>query len=300
MIKKLNYKYLFSSLLIFLILLFSFIGIFIGSYFSSSGFNIFDFNKDHSNIPLPTISWIPLRWTFPFYFTIQSNILVMIYLFLIGLNILKPNKSKSSFIFELIVLLNISITFLVFWFLLLPQIGIDNFCSNKYSLIENILLHAVTPLFMFIIFFIRFAKTKNKNIFLNYKHFSLFLIYPIIWLLISIIIYYSSRYYAFYIHSYHFQTKEGAIKWQNTLNKLSYIDHVVLKGKVVTSYIPGWFGNAVYFFLNFDNVSYWVPIISVMGIAILFVCFSLILISITNPKYKLYIWINAIKNKIKK
>ncbi|MCP4336418.1 MAG: hypothetical protein GY679_01045 [Mycoplasma sp.] len=242
--------------------------------------------KPLSKIPndLPKISWFPVAWTFPFYFTIQSNFMVIIYLFLTGFNLIDPKKKKNALLFELITLLNIFITGIVFWGVLFQE---NNLFNNAFNLIVNIGLHAIVPIIMISAWSIKIFSKKQQEVFIDYLEFWKFLIYPLIWLLISIIVYYSSRTLVNYNFYYKFDNAQDFNKWIKILQSNNINIDIFDKWSVKAS-IEGYWGNAIYFFLNFDNIDVWVTVVSIFGIALLIISSSLLIIMFSNDKTRLY------------
>ncbi len=237
----------------------------------------------HIGIP----GWIIVEWTFPFYFTIQSNFFVIIYFFLMTFKLIQPNKNKHAYMFELIALLNIIITGLVYWTILAWN---TDLLSNWYILIENIGLHLVVPIIMVVAWSIRIFKVKNQEVFVSYKEIWKFFIFPILWLIMAIIVYYSSRKLVYYQLNHVFSTNELANQWSDKLNSLKLAHKI--QGNSVQTIIPGIWGNAIYFFLNFDHIYYWITILCIFVIAILILALSSLIIALSNNKHNLYIkWV---------
>ena len=116
------------------------------------------------------------------YFTIQSNILVaLLAVFYIVANIIKDVKkqditTKLPFLIILIIILNITLTGIIYLTILLPVDLQDGTLTMGASPVANILLHAVVPVLAITYFLIFADKTPVKL-----RHAYVFVIYPIIY-----------------------------------------------------------------------------------------------------------------------
>jgi hypothetical protein len=272
------------SLIFFLItlisLIFSILGIFLAHKFNNSNLE-YVWNE----IPEKIYGkyYFVKKYTYPFYFTIQSNFLALFYFLLIFLNKINPRKNKKSLIFEGIVLINLIVTVIIYWTLIAPFL---NLLSNYYLFIENILLHAIVPSLFFIFFIYRLFILKNQKCFIEYKEFWKFLIYPIFYLIISILLYYITRIDYVYVKKYTFINEKLATKFKILLiHQINDINFKLIS-KSVFLYTPGIWGNAVYYFFNFDNIIWWLSFVIILAIFILFLILIFIYIKITKKSFK--------------
>ena len=114
------------------------------------------------------------------YFTMQSNILVaLISLIFIIYDILKHKIPNILYILKYIFTVAITLTFLVFNFILVPYMNIPNI----YDL-ANILLHIISPICT-ILSFILDNNFKNKN-----NYYILGITFPLIYLIFTYILYF--------------------------------------------------------------------------------------------------------------
>ncbi len=218
---------------------------------------------------------------YPLYFTIQSNIMVMIYLLLRTMGILKPNEKKSHKIIEGVVLLNIFVTFFIYWGVLS---WFSSVWENAFKAIQSFGHHFIMPSLMFVIFY-KFSLKSEKQMSLSYKDFYWFIIYPLVWLLVSIIIYFST-----------IQDIEGLVHIKDDKVPTDLGNWKLANGTVTSDYWTitsktrpiytqtfksGW---AIYFFFDFKNTPAWLSTTVTLGIAALFVLLSLLVIKTTKKK----------------
>ncbi len=201
-----------------------------------------------------------------FYFTVHSNIFVLIYMFLRACRLIDPRKNIHAKRFQMIVGVNIFVTFLVYWTILAP---VDVIWFTPLKVLDNIQMHFVTALVFLVTFIFETSRNKrnSENIKLKNKDCWYALIYPIIWLLIAIILYYATR------------------KTQSWIFK--YNDNTWSKPIAYT------FGIAIYPFLAFDIVPVWLPILSILAIIILIIFVSYLLIKASHHNswiYKVIDW----------
>ena len=232
------------------------------------------FEKIPEKIPLTY--YFPKRYTYPFYFTIHSNFFALVYFLLIFSGKIFPPKSKKFFIFETIVLFNLIITVLVYWIMLWPYARYD----NPYLLTETILLHAIVPFIFFTAWTYRIFILKEKRFVIEYKEFYKFLIYPLLYLIIVVILYYATRQDYVYKVDYPFANKILVSQFLEKLKDYENIQVFVKENVVSINYCGKW-GNAAYFFLNFDNLFWWVPVLVIFGVFLtfLFLIFTFIKIN---------------------
>ncbi|MCC3160988.1 MAG: deoxynucleoside kinase [Mollicutes bacterium PWAP] len=133
------------------------------------------------------VNWI--KW--PLYFTIQSNILVVIVLTLSRFKIWNIKSDKASGFINLVVI-NITITMIIFWAILFPTF--ESYSSlneiGKWNRGITFILHLVVPLLM-IFFFIWFT-LKRDHSFRSLSFFNLWksTLYYLFWFLLALIFYY--------------------------------------------------------------------------------------------------------------
>lgn len=103
------------------------------------------------------------------YYTLQSNIWVLIleiFLFVFSLIEYKNDKKiigEKMIMFKFIVTVAITLTFVVFWCMLAPYLGI------KYVFtLSNIFVHTLTPILMIIDFFVYDKEIQLKKKFIPY------------------------------------------------------------------------------------------------------------------------------------
>ncbi|CAM9116126.1 hypothetical protein MYMA111404_01805 [Mycoplasma marinum] len=205
--------------------------------------------------------WEPwAKATIPFYFTVQSNLLVFIYLFLRTFKLIDPRKNKHAKRFQIIVMTNIATTFIIYWTILSP---IDIIWHTPLKILDTCQIHLFSFIIAISVFLNESLKSNEKNkdnIKLSKKDYFLVFIYPIIWLVIAIILYYSTR-----------------TEWTMTF---TYSDN----SKASYNYT---FGIAIYPFLAFDIAPIWLPVVSVLGIAILLGIIGWIIFYIANKDKKI-------------
>ena len=120
------------------------------------------------------------------YYTIQSNILALILFALLSSRTLKGLRNegrigKTGYYarFELVVVIDILLTMIVYWMLLAPTMFSMN-SSYSQSSFGNIATHLVTPLLCLIDYF---AFTDSGH--LHYKDVYSVLIYPLLYMIVS-------------------------------------------------------------------------------------------------------------------
>ncbi len=220
------------------------------------------------------------------FFTVQTNIIVMTYFILVALGILKPNSKKSHKIFEGISLLSIFITFFIYWTILAAKSSI---WSNPLLSTSSVLAHFILPTIMFIGFF--FSNFKDKEVFkLENKDFVWFLIYPLLWLILILIIYYATLQD---VDAY-IATKPGGANTISGWEQINAPSSVAKQmwdfsgTKNLQLYHKNFnAGMVIYFFFNFKYVPVWLPIVVSMVISILFIINSFLFISLTNKESKI-------------
>lgn len=122
------------------------------------------------------------QWRFFYAFTQQSNIIVLIWLILFGINTFKPTKFNFVRNKTLMVAITvyISITFFIVAFVL------DPFFAGKFQPAKStgeLILHNLTPIVMWIYFFI--VKGEGE---LNIKKTPLVLIYPLAYVVLNLVV----------------------------------------------------------------------------------------------------------------
>ncbi|CAM9105777.1 hypothetical protein [Mycoplasma todarodis] len=202
-----------------------------------------------------------------FYFTIHSNIFVMVYMFLRAFGLIDPRKGKHAKRFQMIVATNIFVTFLVYWTILAP---IDMIWHTPAKIIDNLQLHFIAPLIMFVAFVLETSRRKvnKENIKLPYKELLFALIFPLIWLIMAIVLYYATRSKLLITFKYNDGTKHAFIYT---------------------------FGIAIYPFLAFDIVPVWLPIVSLVAVCLLVTIVSSLIVVASNHDS----WIYKVNDKIK-
>ena len=115
----------------------------------------------------------------PFYFTTQTNIFAMVWLFYIGLAELMPRLPKPKPILGLMVSCYISVTCIAYWLVLVPML---KFVPALFSP-ENIWLHTVTSIFTPAMFF---GFTKGEKI--SRRVMPIILIYPVCYIVFAYIV----------------------------------------------------------------------------------------------------------------
>ncbi|CAM9116161.1 hypothetical protein MYMA111404_01810 [Mycoplasma marinum] len=231
-----------------------------------------DISKMH--VPIEHVSWISI-----FYFTFQTNLIVFIFLLLRGLGIIKPKEKLSHKLFQLITVVNITITMCVYWTVLAPfsSIWTHGGFPGVFKRVVTILVHFVAPVFMIITYHIDKLKKGENGVILNKKHIFYILIYPILWIVMAIIVYYASR-------------------EANTYTLMQNpVDNTWFLSKDANGTIHRKIGVAIYFFLNFDEVKIYITISIIIGITLLFLAFGSLFISLSNPNSR----INSLKIKRK-
>ncbi|WP_131613501.1 hypothetical protein [Mycoplasma todarodis] len=203
-----------------------------------------------------------------FYFTIHSNIFVMVYMFLRSLGLIDPRKNKHAKVFQMIVAINIFVTFIVYWTILAP---IDVIWLTPLKILNNFQLHFFTPLIMFVAFIFEVSRRKANegNIKLKYKDLWYAMIFPIVWLIMAITLYYATR-----------------TTW---VMQFKYSDGTWSPKFIYT------FGIAIYPFLAFDIVPIWLPVVSLIAItALVFIVASLIITADNHNS-----WMYKLNDKVK-
>ncbi len=223
-----------------------------------------------------------IGWTIVLYFTFQSNVLVCIYLFLRGLNIIQPKTNTHHKMFQLIVTINITITMIIYWTVLAPfsSIWSHGGLSGVLKRVNTLMVHLITPIFMLIGFHIDKLSKEEKGVIIGYKKVPFVLIYPLVWMILAVVVYFSTR------ELQNFNIVQVG-------SKFKLVDEVIGSSLPVVSKYTG---IAVYFFLAFDNVSLFVFIGIPIAITFIFIGMGFLFIAISNPDSK----INKIKFKHKK
>ena len=219
------------------------------------------------------------KYTYAFYFTIHSNVFALVYFLLIFMKKNRSLKFKKFFMFETITLFNLIVTVIVYWTILWP---FDEF-NNYFSFVENILLHVIVPVMFFIVWTYRNFILKEKRVLVEYKEFYKFLIYPFLYLVVAIVLYYSTRVNLTYKKDYHFLNKNLVNQFLTKLKNYQNIQ-IFVKENIVSVHYYGVWGNAVYYFLSFDNLVWWLPIGVIFGIFVFFLILIFSFIKI-NKKY---------------
>ncbi|NQZ29170.1 MAG: hypothetical protein HRT98_02185 [Mycoplasmatales bacterium] len=230
----------------------------------------------HAKYPIEHVNWITV-----FYFTFQSNFLVMIYLYLRAFGVIKPKENKHHKMFQLITTLNITITMITYWTILAPfsTIWTHGGVAGTFKIIVTFMVHLITPILMLVAFHKDKLQENEEGVVLSMKKIPLVLIYPIAWLIMAIVIY--------------FVTKTESHYSQVIINKATG-EYILVKdgGPIVHSA-----GVAVYFFLNFAGVPLWITLGACAAITILFIVFGFLFFAISNPKSKLNKIIKNIKQR---
>lgn len=115
----------------------------------------------------------------PFYFTTQSNIVAVLWLYYIVFSKLLKKLPKANPIFGLMVSCYISVTCIVYWLVLVPMLG---FVPELFTL-QNIWLHTVTSIFVPVMFL---GFTEGKRI--RPKGVFILLIYPVCYTVFAYIV----------------------------------------------------------------------------------------------------------------
>ncbi|MCP4336354.1 MAG: hypothetical protein GY679_00715 [Mycoplasma sp.] len=225
------------------------------------------------------------NWITPFYFTFQSNILVFVLFILKSFGILEIKTKESHKKYQIITTINITITMILYWTLLGPvsSIWTHGGIESILKIIATLGVHLLIPIMMLISFHFDKLKKGENGVVLSYTNILLTLIYPIIWIIISISLYYITR----KIHHFSPEALNNGKWW------LKPVDSKVRHN-------PDWdikFGVAVYFFLSFDLLAVYIPILAILTIAIIFVLISLLFLAISKPDSKLN---NLFRKKDKK
>ncbi|NQZ29161.1 MAG: hypothetical protein HRT98_02140 [Mycoplasmatales bacterium] len=265
-----NYKYFIAFILMIYIIIFAFCDTYLIPFKTISG----PAGSGLEPGTKPGIAQVYGFWepwdklSLVFYFTIHSNIFVMVYMFLRSIGLVNPRKSKHAKRFQMIVATNIFVTFLVYWTILAP---IDMIWHTPAKIWDNVQLHFLTPLMMFIAFVFETSRREanKENVKLKYKEFLFALIFPFIWLAVAIILYYATR----------------------TRLKITFIySDGTHKSFIYT------FGIAIYPFLAFDIVPAWLPVVSLIAVCILVIIVSSLIIVAGSHNS----WIYKVNDKIKK
>lgn len=114
------------------------------------------------------------RWSSWMYYTIQSNVLIILlfgYLVIASIKSImvegKKGEIKSNAHFEMVCMIDIFLTFLVYWTMLAPQIG------NIWKY-DNVIVHGITPLLCIFDYYLFIPRKR-----LTYKDVYLSLIFPL-------------------------------------------------------------------------------------------------------------------------
>jgi len=130
-------------------------------------------------------------WRFFYQFTQQSNIIVSLWLILLGLSTFFKWDRINHFVQQKIVIvavtLYISITFLIVLFVLNPfYMGL----WDPFSSTAEFMLHHASALVMWVLFF--FVEGKGELI---YKKIVFTLIYPLLYVILNLVVGYTTTYY---------------------------------------------------------------------------------------------------------
>ncbi|TCG10962.1 hypothetical protein [Mycoplasma todarodis] len=228
-------------------------------------------NKETTALKDAKYSIEHVNWITIFYFTFQSNLLVVIYLYLRAFGIMKPKQNSHHKMFQLIVTLNITITMVTYWLILAPfsSVWTHGGFPGALKIIVTIMVHLITPIFMLIAFHKDKLQINEEGVILGNKKLLYVLIYPIIWLVLAVSIYFATRTDAHYLrkiindHTHEFALVKG-------------------NGSIIHSS-----GVAIYFFLDFGGVPIGVTIGACLAIGIAFIGFGYLFIVVSNPNSKL-------------
>ena len=113
------------------------------------------------------------------YYTIQTNIFVAIWALYIALWTLAPKLKRMPSFLSMLTALYMSVTGVVYWLVLVPMLG---FGSKLFSM-SNIWMHAVTPIFAVVMFFVILRGSK-----ISVKRLALVVIYPLLYLVSAYIL----------------------------------------------------------------------------------------------------------------
>ncbi len=274
---NLNKKYLLLSILMFVFLIF----MILSDSITKFNWTVEKINKANTVIEKYKFPIEHKNWIVPFYFTFQSNVMVFLYITLRAFGLICPNKNKSIKMFQMITLTNITVTFVGYWLLLAPFSSIwthsatgakDAAIAGAMKITGTLMVHLISP---FIMMYIFSQEKKAAKIILTYKDLWKFLIYPVLWLILAIIVYYATR------HQHSF-TKQVV-----STGDFKLIPD--LKGSIKKT-----FGVGVYFFIFFDLFSPMIPIGAISMLTIFFLITSTIYIAISNPSTRLYKWWNKL------
>ncbi len=272
---KVNYKYLFGFILVTYAIIFAFIDIYwipFKNISGPSGSRLDPGTKP--DIAQVYFMWAPWnKLSLIFYFTIHSNIFVLVYMFLRAFNLINPRTNKHAKIFQLIVATNIFVTFLIYWTILAP---IDNIWNTPLKILDNFQLHLMTPLIMLFAFVFetsrRSANQENislKNIELLYSF-----IFPILWLIMAITLYYATRKNIYLEFKYSDNTWSNAFQYK--------------------------FGIAIYPFLAFDITPVWLPIVCLISIIAITTFIAYLLVVSSRHESWIYKFNDYVKERMKK
>jgi hypothetical protein len=130
-------------------------------------------------------------WRFFYQFTQQSNIIVSLWLILLGLSTFFKWEKINLFLQQKIVIvavtLYISITFLIVLFVLNPfYMGL----WDPFSSTAEFMLHHASALVMWVLFF--FIEGKGE---LTYRKIIFTLIYPLFYVILNLVVGYTTTYY---------------------------------------------------------------------------------------------------------
>ena len=120
-----------------------------------------------------------------FYFTFQSNFIGMITSGII--TFFKVDREKPWVQrLKICMVINLTITMIVFWTILFR----DPSKYSTFTFVSTVLVHAVNPI-MALIAFCWDVYKEDYAIKVNVKTTSLLIIYPVVWLIIAVILYYA-------------------------------------------------------------------------------------------------------------
>ncbi|CAM9105286.1 DUF4328 domain-containing protein [Mycoplasma todarodis] len=231
---------------------------------------------EDAKYPIEHVNWITV-----FYFTFQSNLLVMIYLYLRAFGVMKPKENKHHKMFQLIVTLNITITMVTYWMILAPfsSIWTHGGVAGAIKIVVTFMVHLITPILMLIAFHKDKLQEGEEGVVISKKKLPLVLIYPTTWLIIAIIVYFTTQ-----TEGHYSQVIENQATGKYMMVKDGgSIDHSS--------------GVAIYFFLNFADVPIGVTLGASAAISIAFIAFGFLFLAVSNPESKLNIKMRTIKQR---
>ena len=121
---------------------------------------------------------------FPFYFTFQSNVLGLAFGIIAVFGLIK-NK-KWNYNIRIFAAVNLTLTFIVYWTVLLPTAGAPDGIVSWFA---NMFIHCITPI-LTVICFVFYVRRETIK-FVTWKKSLLHILYPLVWFIIAIILYYA-------------------------------------------------------------------------------------------------------------